>query len=103
LDDAALWFEQTLGPRFGLDPGAFALADGSGLTPTGLATGRALAKVLAEAAKRPWFPHLFAALPTPGIGTLRGWPDLAPGLRAKTGTLARHVALAGYVRVDGRL
>lgn len=103
LDDAALWFEQSLGPRFGLDASAFALVDGSGLTPTGLATSSALAKVLADAAKRPWFSHLFAALPSPGVGTLRGWPDLAPDLRAKTGTLARHVALAGYVRVDGRL
>jgi D-alanyl-D-alanine carboxypeptidase/D-alanyl-D-alanine-endopeptidase (penicillin-binding protein 4) len=102
LDDGALWLEQTLGPRFGVAAESFALADGSGLTPTGLTTSRALARLLAEAARRPWFPHLLGALPAPGVGTLRGWPDLA-AVRAKTGTLARHVALAGYLETDGRL
>lgn len=102
-EDAAALVARTARERLGVTA-TIAIEDGSGLSPSGLATARGLAATLASAAAQPWFPQLVEALPNTRTGTLRAWPALPGGVRAKTGTLSRHTALAGYVtRADGSI
>ena len=72
------------------------LADGSGLSPANLVAPATVVQVLVHAAGRPWGPTLIDALAKPGVGSLAGWPSLAP-VAAKTGTLRHTVALAGLL------
>lgn len=104
LDDAAAFTTERLVASFGAATGSIVLVDGSGLAPTGLATAGAISRVLTTAAQRPWFAQLLVALPANGRGTLRTWNGLPATTRAKTGSLSRHVGLAGYLTTrDGRL
>ncbi len=79
----------------------FVLYDGSGLSTKDLVTPRAEARLLAYAARQPWFPQWKAALPVGGVdGTLSARfidPPLRGHVFAKTGTLGESRALAGYV------
>jgi D-alanyl-D-alanine carboxypeptidase/D-alanyl-D-alanine-endopeptidase (penicillin-binding protein 4) len=85
----------------GLDGDDFVFYDGSGLSSHDLVTPRAMAQLLAYAAKQPWFAEWKAALPVGGEdGTLASrFPDppLKDHLFAKTGTLGESRALSGYL------
>ncbi len=91
-----------------LDSTQFSLQDGSGLASENLVTPMALARLLAFARRRPWFPMFAAALPQAGQpGSLRdrfaGTPA-AGRVLAKTGTITGVNTLSGYVeRPDGRV
>jgi D-alanyl-D-alanine carboxypeptidase/D-alanyl-D-alanine-endopeptidase (penicillin-binding protein 4) len=88
------------------------LTDGSGLTRRNRITGRALAKLLFQARKEPWFGSFYRSLPVAGNrerlvgGTLRNRMNhtrAAGNARGKTGTLTGVTALSGYVTgADGR-
>lgn len=86
----------------GLVPGDFVFYDGSGLSTKDLVTPRAEARLLAYAAKQPWFAQWKAALPVGGVdGTLASRFTSAPlkgHVFAKTGTLGESRTLAGYVQ-----
>ncbi len=89
--------------ELGLDPNAYRLVDGSGLSHLNLLSSELLVAVLADMRRRARTAQLFeAALPIAGVdGTLRlrmlGTPA-AGRMRAKTGTLSGVSALAGYVQ-----
>lgn len=91
----------------GVDSTAMALSDGSGLATTNLLTPRALVQILAHMRTHPNGAGFRRALPRSGQpGSLRdrfvGTP-LEGRVAAKTGSIARVNALAGYVeRPDGR-
>jgi D-alanyl-D-alanine carboxypeptidase/D-alanyl-D-alanine-endopeptidase (penicillin-binding protein 4) len=85
----------------GLNGDDFAFYDGSGLSGHDLVTPRATTKLLAYAARQPWFAQWRAGLPVGGEdGTLSSrfpQPPLRDHLFAKTGTLSEARALSGYV------
>jgi D-alanyl-D-alanine carboxypeptidase/D-alanyl-D-alanine-endopeptidase (penicillin-binding protein 4) len=85
----------------GLDPGDFTFYDGSGLSSHDLVTPRAMATLLAYAARQSWFPTWKASLPEAGVdGGLDHrfpQPTLLHHLFAKTGTLGETNALSGYL------
>ncbi len=91
----------------GVDSTAFALRDGSGLATTNLLTPRALVALLAYMRGHPQGTAFVRGLPRSGQpGSLRdrfvGTP-LDGRVVAKTGSISRVNALAGYVeRPDGR-
>lgn len=90
----------------GVPPGAFLFHDGSGLSGRNLATPASIVAVLrylGDAMRRGSFDQL---LPMPGgEGTLRRrLLDLAPVLRAKSGSIGGVAALAGWIYgSDGRI
>ena len=98
--------------RIGVPMQGVTLTDGSGLTRRNRITGRALAKLLHQTRKEPWFDTFYASLPVAGNrerlvgGTLRNRMNgtrAADNARAKTGTLTGVTALSGYVTgADGR-
>lgn len=89
-----------------VDPAAFDVVDGSGLSTSNLATPRALVQVLRAMRRRPGADAFVAALPVGGrSGTLRYRFREAPlegQVRAKTGSIDRVNALAGYLELNGR-
>ena len=92
--------------RFGLLPGSYRTANGSGLYASTEVTAKQLVTLLAAAHKDYRIgPDLVASLPTGGQdGTLaRRWSGKpAKGrVRAKTGTLDKVTTLAGYIAVEG--
>lgn len=80
----------------GLDPSAFTLDDGSGISTANQLTPQAVVELLRWAWKQPWRQRFVDALAGPGEGTLVAWGPL-PLLAAKTGTLEGALALAGYL------
>lgn len=86
----------------GLDPGATALADGSGLSDQSRTSAALLAGVLAKAqADFEIGPELVASLPIGGadgtLGERFGGEATHRRVRAKTGRISGAIALAGYV------
>lgn len=84
----------------GIDSGAVALRDASGLSAQNLLTPRAIVQLLAHARRTPWGPVYRAALAVPGEedGTLeRRLVALEGRLHAKTGTIAHVNSLSGYL------
>ncbi len=85
----------------GIETGAVAQDDASGLSPFNLTTPRAVARLLEWSLARPWKESFVGALATPGKGTLATWPALPASLAAKTGTLQNALGLAGYLSPRG--
>jgi serine-type D-Ala-D-Ala carboxypeptidase/endopeptidase (penicillin-binding protein 4) len=86
--------------RIGLDPTAFFLRDGSGLSNQSLITPAGLVALLEHARGQPWFATFRASLPRPGQpgGTLTGrLQGLEDRVAAKTGTITHVNGLSGYV------
>ena len=92
--------------RFGVDPAAYRLVDGSGLSTMDKVTPGQIAALLDNARSRPWFGTWYAALPIAGAeermvgGTLRGRMNGTPAehnIHAKTGSMTGVTALSGYV------
>jgi D-alanyl-D-alanine carboxypeptidase/D-alanyl-D-alanine-endopeptidase (penicillin-binding protein 4) len=96
--------------KAGIDANDFVFFDGSGLSSHDLVTPRATAKLLRFATTQPWGGAWKASLPIGGEdGSLRRrFADAngaAKGIRAKTGSLSRALALSGYAesKTYGRL
>jgi serine-type D-Ala-D-Ala carboxypeptidase/endopeptidase (penicillin-binding protein 4) len=85
----------------GVDPDDFVFYDGSGLSGHDLVTPRAVVRLLAYAAGKPWFGAYKGSLPVGGMdGSLQGRfakTPLAGHVFAKTGTLGEARALSGYL------
>lgn len=92
--------EETLA-GWGIEPGAVALADGSGLSRYSEVTPSALVRLLRRVRQLPEGPFLVSSLPVGAVdGTLAGRFIGTVGqrnVRAKTGTLSAVRGLAGYV------
>jgi serine-type D-Ala-D-Ala carboxypeptidase/endopeptidase (penicillin-binding protein 4) len=92
--------------QLGIDPSAFFLRDGSGLSNQSLVTPAGLVALLEHARRQPWFATFDASLPRPGQtgGTLSGrLAGLEDRVAAKTGTITHVNGLSGYIRTaDGR-
>ena len=90
--------------RWGIEPGAMSLSDGSGLSRYNRIAPRAMARLLRAMWRHPQYGILLDALPIAGVdGTLRRRLSGTPGeenVRAKTGSLAAARALSGYL-TDG--
>jgi len=88
-----------------VDSTAFDVVDGSGLSNSDLVTPRALVQILRAMRRRPGADAFIRALPVGGhSGTLRQRfrdPPLEGRVRAKTGSIDRVNALAGYLELDG--
>jgi D-alanyl-D-alanine carboxypeptidase/D-alanyl-D-alanine-endopeptidase (penicillin-binding protein 4) len=99
--DAAAAVEEVLRSRGAFDPGT-KITNGSGLFDANRLTAHALTTLLASGARDPRLgPELVSHLAIGGVdGTLRSrfepWRSRR-AIRAKTGTLARSIALSGYV------
>lgn len=93
---------------WGIDSGAAAIRDGSGLSRHNFLSPEAIVRVLEVMRNREDFDAFYQALPLGGVdGTigerLRGTPAMA-NVRAKTGTLDKVRSLSGYVTTaDGRV
>lgn len=75
----------------GIDPSAFHIMDGSGLSPQNRVTTFGLAHVLDYARKQPWFPAFYDALP------------VIDGIVMKSGSIGGARAYSGYAGgPDGR-
>ncbi len=99
--DAAAAVEEVLRSRQAFDPGT-KITNGSGLFDANRLTAHAVATLLASGARDPRIaPELVSHLAIGGVdGTLKSrfepWRSRR-AIRAKTGTLARSIALSGYV------
>jgi D-alanyl-D-alanine carboxypeptidase/D-alanyl-D-alanine-endopeptidase (penicillin-binding protein 4) len=105
--DAAQVVEALLRARGAFDPG-MKITNGSGLFDANRLTAHGVATALTSGARDPAIaPELISQLAIGGVdGTLRGrfgkWKDRR-AIRAKTGTLAKSVALSGFILDrDGR-
>ena len=88
----------------GVDPGAYNILDGSGLTRLNLVTPAAVVKLLRFMYDSPERDHWISLLPVGGQdGTLASrFADAGGRVHAKTGSLSHVSALSGYVqRADG--
>jgi D-alanyl-D-alanine carboxypeptidase/D-alanyl-D-alanine-endopeptidase (penicillin-binding protein 4) len=78
------------------------VVDGSGLSRANSVSPRGVGRLLVTAQKMPWFDAFYRSLPLAGTsGTLKKRMRRTPAAgrcRAKTGTLIRVSALAGYCR-----
>ncbi len=74
----AFWQER------GIDSNALQIIDGSGLSPQNRITANALVAALQYAAKQPWYPSFYQALPTYN------------GMKLKSGSIGGSRAFAGY-------
>jgi serine-type D-Ala-D-Ala carboxypeptidase/endopeptidase (penicillin-binding protein 4) len=86
--------------RVGIDPAAFFLRDGSGLSNQSLLTPAAIVALLEHAREQPWFATFLASLPRPGQagGTLSSrLSGLEDQVAAKTGTITHVNGLSGYM------
>lgn len=68
----------------GIDRNALNILDGSGLSPGTRVTGSAMANILYQAQREPWFPDFYNSLPENN------------GMRLKSGTINDVSAFAGY-------
>ena len=93
---------------FGIDGAKLQAKDGSGVSGENLVTADILAKVLVKIHSEPNLAKIIDGLPVGGkTGTLRHRfidtaPDAVGLVKAKTGTLATTVSLAGYVESGDR-
>jgi D-alanyl-D-alanine carboxypeptidase/D-alanyl-D-alanine-endopeptidase (penicillin-binding protein 4) len=96
--------EETLA-RFGVEPDAVRIADGSGLSRNNLVTPNAMTRLLRAMWRHPQYEVFLASMPIAGVdGTLRKRLVGTAGrgnVRAKTGSLSTVRALSGYL-TDGR-
>lgn len=84
----------------GVDSAGFSLHDGSGLARGNLMSPRTVVQLLRYMQQQPDNAPFLRALPRPGTGTLRDRLLCTPAdgrLLAKTGSLGRVYALAGYL------
>jgi len=90
--------------RWGIEPGAMSLSDGSGLSRYNRIAPSAMARLLRAMWRHPQYGILLDAMPIAGVdGTLKRRLAGTPGednVRAKTGSLAAARALSGYL-TDG--
>jgi serine-type D-Ala-D-Ala carboxypeptidase/endopeptidase (penicillin-binding protein 4) len=105
-DDGLNRVRTFLGDRVGLAAGSYKYENGSGLFAASAFSARQITAVLTAALKDfTWGPDLVGSLAIAGAdGTLRKRMRKGPAtmhVRAKTGTLAQAVTLAGYAGVDG--
>lgn len=100
-DEGLRVVRELLEQEVGIEAGAVAQDDASGLSPFNLATPRAVARLLEWSLTRPWKESFVGALATPGKGTLAAWPALPATLAAKTGTVQNALGLAGYLSPRG--
>lgn len=93
----------TLGD-WGIEPGAVALSDGSGLSRYNEVTPNAIARMLRAMWRHPDYRTFLAGLPVAGVdGTMRRRLAATPAydnVRAKTGSLSSVRAVSGYL-LDG--
>jgi D-alanyl-D-alanine carboxypeptidase/D-alanyl-D-alanine-endopeptidase (penicillin-binding protein 4) len=87
--------------RWGVPPGQYVLADGSGLSRMNYVSATMIARILTVMARDAAFARLDATLPVAGrdgtlAGRMRGTRAEA-NVRAKTGTLTSVRALSGYL------
>lgn len=99
--------ERFLTEDIGLPAGSFRYGNGSGLfEATALSPAQLVAVLAAAQQDMRYGPDLMASLSIAGVdGTLRRRMTGTPAeqhVRAKTGTLARVIALSGYAAVDAR-
>ncbi len=84
----------------GVDLSGFRPLDGSGLSPQNGITAQNMTRILATAAREPWFPPYYAGIPVLGVsGTVKnlGRKTRASGnVRAKSGSIGGVRAYAGY-------
>jgi len=105
---AAAWEEmKAFLEEAGIDPGAYNLLDGSGLSRLNLVTPAAVVKLLRYMFQLPVRADWISLLPVGGLdGTLSGRFAASPAagrIHAKTGSLLHVSALSGYAeRPDGR-
>jgi D-alanyl-D-alanine carboxypeptidase/D-alanyl-D-alanine-endopeptidase (penicillin-binding protein 4) len=85
--------------QVGVPADAFFLDDASGLSHQNLLSPEAVVALLDHVRRQSWRDAFVSALASPGHGTLRGAGDLPP-MRAKTGTLAGTLGLAGYMHLE---
>jgi len=89
----------------GIEPGAYNLLDGSGLSRLNLVTPAAVVKLLRYMYKSPEREHWISLLPIGGQdGTLRTRFSESPAaghIHAKTGSLSHVSALSGYIERPG--
>ncbi|HMC61011.1 MAG TPA: D-alanyl-D-alanine carboxypeptidase/D-alanyl-D-alanine-endopeptidase [Candidatus Solibacter sp.] len=91
--------------EIGIDPGAYDILDGSGLSRLNLVTPAAVVKLLRYMYGSPVRDNWMALLPVGGVdGSLSTrFTENAGRVHAKTGSLSHVSALSGYVqRTDGR-
>lgn len=90
--------------ELGVDPAAYSLADGSGLSRQNLASPQAFVETLQAMAQSPDAASYRASLSTAGIsGTLRYRFQNTPvegNFRGKTGTLSGVTVLSGYLALN---
>ncbi len=93
--------------ELGLDPSAYRLVDGSGLSTMDAVAPGQIALLLDNSRARPWFRSWYEALPVAGVsdrmvgGTLRhrmAGTAAEGDVHAKTGSMTGVTALSGYVR-----
>lgn len=90
-----------LGDSLGVDSLSLHVVDGSGLSAYNLVTPRAVGRILAGVAERPWADAYRDALAAPGEedSTLENRLEgLEDRIQAKTGTITHVNSLSGYVR-----
>ena len=91
--------------RWGVPPGQYVVADGSGLSRMNYVSATMITRILTAMARdAAAFPKLEATLPIAGrdgtlAGRMRGTKSEA-NVRAKTGTLTSVRALSGYLTTD---
>lgn len=73
----------------GLDRNALGIIDGSGLSPATRVTPAAMANILFQAQKEPWFADFYQTLPDHN------------GMKLKSGTINKVSAFAGYYNAAG--
>ncbi|HTM21788.1 MAG TPA: D-alanyl-D-alanine carboxypeptidase/D-alanyl-D-alanine-endopeptidase [Kofleriaceae bacterium] len=105
-DDGLTRVRTFLTERIGLPAGSFKYENGSGLFSASAFSARQVVTILAAGWKDfTWGPDLLTSLSIAGAdGTLRRRMRKGPAtlhIRAKTGTLAQTVTLAGYAGVEG--
>ncbi len=101
-DDEALELVASfLAEEVGVGDEACQLDDGSGLSPYSLLSPEAVVALLRWIYRQSWRDAYLAALARPGIGTLRAWGRLPPGLAAKTGSIRGSLGIAGYLKDRG--
>lgn len=94
---------------FGIEPGAFRMADGSGMSRNNRFTARQLTTLLRHMARHRWGREFILSLPHSGEAGLR-WedrlakPPYAGNVLAKTGTLSGVSTISGYAKaVSGKV
>lgn len=102
--DSARVAESAVLRRLGLDTGAIAIVDGSGLSRRNAVSANFLTKYLQAMTFSPAFPAFLESLPMPGEGTLdvlfRDRPQMK-SYRLKSGSMEGVLCYSGYILDDG--